>query len=181
MNNEQTPQNLPPTSTPPQPQPVTLESHPHQNLLLPLAALVLLVVSVLVVYTMRKPGSEFTKENVSVVKADLNSANQLSRLPADFPTNTPVETANLTDSLSMHYEDRAAVLYTVTYTSEDTNIRAYARWLTYMEEEGYNIPETGRNMEQWTLYGTKDNNELTLVISSRERGTQVQVSYLARQ
>lgn len=153
-----------------------------KNFLIPLSAVVLIAAVALAIYFIAQTGqSGYTQENVSVVRAELDELEGENRIPAGFPLDTPVEAENITEALSMHYADAGVVLHSVSYTSSDTPIEAYAKWLEYMENANYDIPTEGRNIDELMLHGLINIGELNVAISTSEDGTLIQTSYLDKQ
>lgn len=159
----------------------------HKTLIYSAIALiiVLLVVVFLATISKKSPSNtqkpEVTKENVLVNKVDLNSTSDKEKLPQGFPAFIPVETKDAFESYSASYPERKITQYTVSYKTSKTVSEKYDEYLSFMTKNGFTFSNDGQNKETGTLYGTKNGDDLLVVVSKSEDKTSVQISYLDRQ
>lgn len=130
--------------------------------------------------TTETPTTKTTKTEVKVDKVDLTTAQGDARLPQGFPTDIPVETTGAFESYTADYPTRNFTQYTVSYTTTKTIKDTYALYLSYMTKAGYTFRSDGKDEKHGFLYGTKDNNDLSVVVSAKGSETSVQMSYLKK-
>jgi biopolymer transport protein ExbD len=123
-----------------------------------------------------------TKERVQVTQFD-TTTNQSDKLPNGFPQGVPVETATITESIRSEYADRQAVQLQVSFLSQRGPVELFSEYQDYMTRESWDFGSQGLNPEAGSLYGTKEGDDLSVVISSAGTGsgTLVQIGYLDRQ
>jgi len=127
-----------------------------------------------------KPAIEETSD-IAVQQTDLSSAfTPEEKLPRGFPSDIPVDTAEMIESYSAEYKDIGATQYTVMYASSRPMEELYAQYLSFMTDAGYEFGDNGKNEEQKELIGTKDNDNLIVKVSTREGRVFVQISFLDR-
>lgn len=160
----------------------------HKTLIYSIIALVILLVVVVFLATISKKSPngkidkpEVTKENVVVSKVDLNSASGKDKLPQGFPTFIPVETSDAFESYSASYPERKLTQYTVSYKTSKSVADKYDEYLSFMTKNGFTFTRDGQNKVAGTLYGTKNGDDLLVVVSKSDDKTSVQISYLDRQ
>ncbi len=153
--------------------------------------IILLIVAFAMSSLSKKPVSEGTpatsqtptqkpKTEVKVDKVDLTTAQGDARLPQGFPTDIPVETTGAFESYTANYPTRNFTQYTVSYTTTKSVKDTYALYLSYMTKAGYTFRSDGKDEKHGFLYGTKDNNDLSVVVSTKGTETSVQMSYLKK-
>lgn len=121
------------------------------------------------------------QEKVSVVKTDLKSVTDESqKIPQGLPGYIPVETKDAYESYIMNYEERNVTQYSVSYLTATSPSIKYKEYLDVMTKNGFIFSRDGKNESQGFLYGTKDNDDLTIVISKSGSKTSVQISFLDR-
>lgn len=98
--------------------------------------------------------------------------------PAKFPKEIPIETTSITESVTTQYPAQNAEQVSVSYKSSKSVAQKYAEYATYMRTAGYNIREGSANAPVKAIFGTKDNANISAVISSYGGQTLVQLSYL---
>jgi hypothetical protein len=121
-------------------------------------------------------------EEVVVRVTDLSSQEAAERLPEGFPSGIPVETGSVTESIVSDYAARGMTQYTVSYTSTKGPVELFAEYERYMKAEGYEFSPQGIDAERGTLYGTKDNDDLSVVVYAAQgvTGSTVQIAFLDR-
>jgi hypothetical protein len=162
------------------------ESKPnHSVIVLIIIALVLIGV---VYFLLKKPSSpdgtnqeEVTKENVVVKNTNLSAAGAPEqKLPFGFPKSIPVELDGIVESYSAEYPERSIMQYTISFGTDDSTDTAFSEYSSFMKKNGYVFIENGENKAAGYLYGTKDNDDLSITISAQNGRTLVQMSYLDR-
>lgn len=126
------------------------------------------------------PTTKTTTTEVKVDKVDLTTAQGNARLPQGFPTDIPVETTGAFESYTADYPTRNFTQYTVSYTTTKSVKDTYALYLSYMTKAGYTFRSDGKDEKHGFLYGTKDNNDLSVVVTPKGTETSVQMSYLKK-
>ncbi len=156
-------------------------------LVLVLAAVLVLAVSIFVTRRPTAPAQiediSATKERVLVTQTDVTAADPSAKLPVGFPQGIPVEAATITESIRSEYADRGAVQFQVSFVSQKGPVELFKEYQDYMTLEAYDFGSQGLNPETGSLYGVKDGDDLSVVISSTGMGsgTLVQIGYLDRQ
>jgi len=121
------------------------------------------------------------KEVTTVNSTDLAQKSDRDQLPAGFPSDIPVDTTNkLSQSYVLAFPDRGVNQYTVEFNTKLSAQAQYKTYLDFMTANGYTFGESGKNANA-SLYGTKNNDDLSVVFSSQNGVTTVSISYLDRQ
>ena len=144
-----------------------------------LALLVIMILGVLVSkYSggVNKNKQNFTSENVIVTKTSSEHA-----VPAGFLSTIPVELANITESTTLAYPDRKAVLYSVSYVSTKQQDELFALYTAFLKSGGYVVKVTDKSLLRMMYQATKDKNDITIVITPQSGKSTVQISYVVRQ
>lgn len=115
----------------------------------------------------------FTTENVQV------SNNGAGKIPAGFPTDTPVEVANVINSSTMNYPDKHTVLYSITYVTTKQAEEVFSDYGKYLSNTDYIIESTVKTpiLISYSAHSTKTGGRLYVVITPQSGGTTVQLSY----
>jgi len=122
-----------------------------------------------------------SKETTTVRNVDLTQKTNRDQLPLGFPKNIPVDTSSrLTQSYVLAFPERNMSQYTAGFTTKETVVSQYKLYLDFMTNSGYLFAADGKNLNT-SLYGTKDNDDLSVVFSNQNGITNVSISYLDRQ
>ena len=122
-----------------------------------------------------------TVENVSTSQIDLATAKGMDKVPPAFPRDIPINTETISASYIMDYIDRNMTQSVVTYLASESQGKLYNMYLGYMAEVGFKVRLSSRNSEeQGYLTGTKNNDTLSIIITSKEGMTEVRLIYLDR-
>ena len=114
-----------------------------------------------------------------VYKADVNAEIGKERLPEGFPTNIPVETDSVEQSLKTEYPEKGMIQYSVTYTTEKTIEEVRDSYRSFFTNDDYVIYSEVANPVQ--IYSNKSGDDVSVVIETNEKGkTRVFVNYLDR-
>lgn len=119
-------------------------------------------------------------EGVVVERVDLEKTTGANRLPPGFPLDIPVNVDTIQDSYTADYKDNGFTQHSLSYTTSDSIEGVYTTYLGYMESEGYDFSDQTLIDTLGSLYGTKDGNDLSAVMSLHSEGTLVNLSYLER-
>lgn len=119
-------------------------------------------------------------EQAMVVVGNTPMINGVVPAPAGFPQDIPLESGNLVESATTQYPREDARQLSLSYLSSKTMTQKYAEYKNYMEQTGYQITEGSAGSSLKTIWGTKENANLTVVVSSKEGKTLVQLSYLLK-
>ena len=120
----------------------------------------------------------FERSELSKIKSDKKEL--LEGLPSDLP----VDSDKVVDKYSVDYPDLNATQYTITSNTDLTAAKAYEQYLDYMTKAGFDFTEGSKNPPTSTSSGyisaTKNNDDMSVSISSGQSGIQVQITYLDR-
>ena len=122
-----------------------------------------------------------TEENVDVKEVDLATTFGSSRLPSGFPSDVFVDTASIVQSYTANFPDRKVSQHTLSYTSEKPAKTVFTEYLDSLKKAGFQFAENGIDEKSMSLYGSRSGNDLSVVISTSNGQTLVQITYLARQ
>lgn len=124
------------------------------------------------------PGADRIAQHVDLENAKTPEA----KLPQGFPVGIPVEAANIVEAYSVPITLNGQTLmqYTVSYTTEKSRQAKYDEYLSYMTRQGYDFGGRGQDARNFTLYGIKDNDDLSVAVSPQEVGNLVQISFIDR-
>ena len=100
--------------------------------------------------------------------------------PAGLPTGLPLETENITESVTTSYPDQGATQLSVSYLSSKTVAQKYQEYKDYMTQAGYELSEGDSSAPVRALFGTNVDADLSVVISSQGAETLVQLAYLLK-
>lgn len=100
--------------------------------------------------------------------------------PQGFPAGFPIEEGNVLESATAKYPDQGAKQLSVSYLSSKTVAEKYAEYKAYMTKEGYEITEGDSDSAVRTLFGTKVDVNLSVVMSVQDGKTFVQLGYLIK-
>lgn len=101
-------------------------------------------------------------------------------LPRGFPQDIPIEDSEIVESSTTYYPAQNADQLSVSYRSTKTIWQKYAEYKDYMNQAGYSLTEGDSNAPVRTISGSKENISLSVIVSSVEGGTLVQLSYLLK-
>ncbi len=173
---------------PPQP---TLSPRSSQTIILIVALFIILLIIAFAMSTLPKKNMDVNNQNgtqpvqtvqkqlqVEVKKTDLAQSQGTNRIPAGFPSNIPIDTANIYDSYTAVYP--TATQATVSYLTDKSIADAYEVYHAYMKKEGYVFRPNGEDMKKGILYGTLSNNDLSILITTKDTKTSVQISFFKR-
>ena len=161
-----------------------------KKLLTLIVVAVVVVVGALVLANVKKKDKEVAKiqgtqnspEGVKVSHVDLAKASTpKEKIPQGLPSGIPLETNNVRESYSAEYQDLNAIQYTVVFTTNSSVAEKFQEYVTYMKSQGYQITHQDKDAAVKYVYGSKDNDDLSVVISRQGESTQVQLTYLDRQ
>lgn len=114
-------------------------------------------------------------------RVDLNKST--SKLPEGLPEGLPVETDMVEESYSSQRDGKGAELIAYTYLSTKSPREVYDEYHSYIVSNAYRITSqsVGTEMDEvLALEGTKDGNDLSIVIADAGGAARVQISYLRR-
>ncbi len=121
------------------------------------------------------------QEEVVVKKIDLTKATSpQEKIPQGFPTYIPIETGEAYESYSMDYPERNVTQYSLSYVTNASKAVKYKEYVDFMTKNGFEFTKDGKNESAGFLYGTKNGDDLTIVIASTGTKTSVQISFLDR-
>ncbi len=114
-----------------------------------------------------------------VTKSFIGTGSQ-SKIPDDFPTNIPVELANLIDSYTAFYKDHNSTLASVTYTSTKTKDNLWTLYSNFIKDNNYTLNTQLTDKAHYTMVASKANTTLTIVISTANNKSTVHISQLTK-
>jgi hypothetical protein len=152
-------------------------------ILLGLAVIVILIAAYFLWGSSNKQVGQnsFSSENVIVTPTNVATATGEGKLPVGFPTDIPVEIANITESATLSYPDRKATLYSVSYFSTKQQEEIFATYGKFLADNGYKITNTDKSAAHMVYQATKDKNDITIVITPQPNRIMVQIGYVVRQ
>ena len=118
------------------------------------------------------------RSDVVVKQAEPTDTGKSLKLPAGFPTTIPVELANITESYSAFYQTHNTTQYTVSFISSESVGAKWDQYNAYMIQSGYTINKTSTIKSKGTLLGTKTGESLTIVITTQNNKTIVNLTLL---
>ncbi|MDB5253961.1 MAG: hypothetical protein JWL80_27 [Parcubacteria group bacterium] len=140
-----------------------------------LAAVSLVYISM---HPLNTKNKKFSSQNVVVTKADISSSN---KLPSGFPTNTPIELANIIDANTLSYPDKHVEVTNVSYFSLKQQEELFSIYGSYLKANGYTVASSNKNPAMMTYVGKKGNTELDISISPQQQRMLVLISQVIRQ
>ncbi len=149
----------------------------YKNLVLLLAVLLIVVAGGAAWYKKYNDGN--THEKVKNSQVDLSKAVGKEKIPLGLPEDLPVQLGNVEQSSTIDYPERGVKVSTITFLTYQPYAELVNTFESYMKQNGYNYSDEGSNDRQNSLYGIKDTNFLTVVITSDPENTQrrVQITY----
>jgi hypothetical protein len=125
------------------------------------------------------PTTQYTEENVVVDHTSLSGAD---KLPSGFPQEIPVDKdAEFTQSYKASYPDHRVVQYTVEYKSSSSVEEQITIYSDFFKKNGYESTLTSENETVKAYYATKNNDDISLVVSNLDGKAVVLITYLDRQ
>ena len=121
-----------------------------------------------------------TEENVEVKEVDLTTTFGENRLPSGFPSDIIVDTASIVQSYTANFPDRKISQHTLSYISEKPAKTVFTEYLDSLKKVGFQFAPNGIDEGNMALYGSREGNDLSVVISKSNGQTLVQITYLAR-
>ena len=159
-----------------------------KTVLLVVAILLVLGASYLLLGKERIPGESSqqvpipsdNQKPVMVVVKNTPMINGAVSAPVGFPQDVPLENGSLIESATTEYPRENAQQLSLSYQSSKTIAEKYAEYKKYMTASGYKITEGGTNSPVRAIFGTREDANLSVVISRAEGKTLVQLSYLLK-
>ena len=119
-------------------------------------------------------------EPLDVVVAHTERVNGVLPVPPGFPADIPVEKTDVVESATTDYPTLGAKQLSLNYQTSKTVAAKLAEYRDYMKKMGYTITEGNSASPVKALFGVKDDANLSVVISSHEGKTLVQIAYLLK-
>jgi hypothetical protein len=101
-------------------------------------------------------------------------------LPAGFPTSIPVEVNNIAESATTRYPAQRVQQLSLSYLSSMTINKKYDEYKNYLKLNGYALKEGSVSAPIRYIFGTKDNINLSVFISSEQGKTLIKLAYLLK-
>lgn len=117
---------------------------------------------------------------MEVVVEHTQAVNGVLPAPKDFPAGIPIENLDIIESATTNYPSQNAKQLSVSYQSSKTVAQKYAEYKDYMTKAGYTLTEGGTGANLKAVFGSKENENLSVVVSSADGGSLVQVAYLLK-
>lgn len=117
-------------------------------------------------------------DGVVVAKTDITKGG--SKLPQGFPGDIPVESISITDSYKAFYEKVNTTQYSVNYTSKRDREVLWETYYDFMNSSDYTVNMVTSSRNSGQINGTKGNDSLSVIITSNNGVSLVQISYLDR-
>lgn len=157
----------------------------HRKIITSVLAIVLLVALGYILFNKygAKNGQVPQEDNTALMEVVVEHTprtNGVLPVPTEFPQDIPVEKTSIVESATSVFSDLNARQLTVSYQSKKTVGEKYTEYKNYMTEAGYTLSEGGTGANLKSVFGTKENINLTVVISKAEVGSLVQIAYLLK-
>ncbi|KKT14881.1 MAG: hypothetical protein UW76_C0037G0002 [Parcubacteria group bacterium GW2011_GWF2_44_8b] len=119
-------------------------------------------------------------EPATVVVKNTPMVNGIISVPVGFPQGIPLESGSLIESATTQYPGENVQQLSISYRSSKTIAQKYTEYKDYMNQAGYSLTEGNKSAPVRAIFGTKENTNLSVAISSSEGKTLVQLSYLLK-
>ncbi|MDO8471231.1 MAG: hypothetical protein Q7S49_01340 [bacterium] len=120
------------------------------------------------------------EEPATVVVKNTPMINGVISVPVGFPQGIPLESGSLIESATTQYPGENVQQLSVSYRSSKTIAQKYTEYKDYMNQAGYSLTEGSASATVRAIFGTKENTNLSVAISSFEGKTLIQLSYLLK-
>ena len=117
---------------------------------------------------------------MKVVVEHTEAVNGILPAPKGFPQDIPIEKLDIIESAITDYPEMNARQLNISYRSKKTVAVKYKEYKDYMTKMGYALSESGTGSTLKAIFGTKEDVNLSVVVSGAEGGSFVQVSYLLK-
>ncbi|MDO8424027.1 MAG: hypothetical protein Q7S54_00260 [bacterium] len=125
------------------------------------------------------PEGLWGEKSMVVEVASTPATNGVIPMPAGFPQGIPFE-GIITESATTRYPEQNATQLSVSFQTPKTIDEKYAEYKAYLSQAGYIVTEGEPNAPAKSLFGTKMDANLSVVVSSPDGITLVQLSYLLK-
>ena len=119
-------------------------------------------------------------EPATVVVKNTPMVNGIISVPVGFPQGIPLESGSLIESATTQYPGENVQQLSISYRSSKTIAQKYTEYKDYMNQAGYSLTEGNKSAPVRAIFGTKENTNLSVAISSSEGKTLIQLSYLLK-
>jgi len=119
-------------------------------------------------------------EPATVVVKNTPMVNGIISVPVGFPQGIPLESGSLIESSTTQYPGENVQQLSISYRSSKTIAQKYTEYKDYMNQAGYSLTEGNKSAPVRAIFGTKENTNLSVAISSSEGKTLIQLSYLLK-
>ena len=119
-------------------------------------------------------------ESAIVVVKNTPMVNGIISVPVGFPQGIPLESGSLIESSTTQYPGENVQQLSISYRSSKTIAQKYTEYKDYMNQAGYSLTEGNKSAPVRAIFGTKENTNLSVAISSSEGKTLIQLSYLLK-
>ena len=116
----------------------------------------------------------------TVVVKNTPMVNGIISVPVGFPQGIPLESGSLIESATTQYPGENVQQLSISYRSSKTIAQKYTEYKDYMNQAGYSLTEGNKSAPVRAIFGTKENTNLSVAISSSEGKTLIQLSYLLK-
>jgi len=141
----------------------------------------LLAVVAIMVFTSFKPAQdENDVREVKTVSSNNAVVEKIQTVPTGFPQDLPIEASNLKEGAVTTFQSNSAKQLSLSYTSAKSVTEKYTEYKNYMTQKGYLLTEGPANSQVRAIFGAKYDANLSIAISSSNKGTLVQISYLIK-
>ena len=119
-------------------------------------------------------------EPATVVVKNTPMVNGIISVPVGFPQGIPLESGSLIESATTQYPGENVQQLSISYRSSKTIAQKYTEYKDYMNQAGYSLTEGNKSAPVRAIFGTKENTNLSVAISSSKGKTLIQLSYLLK-
>ena len=96
-------------------------------------------------------------------------------LPEGFPTDMPLENAEIQESFSSFYEDTGVHRYMISYVTDENRTFIYEKYTTYLTDHGFEIIQQEENPIY--IYAKNENEDITILIEEKSEDVLVTINY----
>jgi hypothetical protein len=115
-----------------------------------------------------------------VVVENAIMTNGVLPVPTGFPQDIPIEKEVILESAVTHYPEQNAEQLSLSYQSSKTIAQKYTEYINYIRQAGYDITEEDTSSPMKSIFGIREDANLSVAISRSEGQTLVQLSYLLK-
>ena len=131
--------------------------------------------------TLVPAGGTMMNTAVSTQSLDAGATVALSQIPDGFPSTIPIETGAAIQAYKSFYKEQNATQYVVSCTTTKSQTTEWNLYNSYLVQAGYTLSKTGTSKTAGVVSGTDGKDNLSVLISTAGKETNVQIHYWTSQ